>query len=282
MTQKIEKAAVADGLAALGVERGDLLAMHTRVPALGRVAIELTKHGHEAMREGVHDLIDSVVQAVGPAGMLMVPTFSFCFVGRADTPPWHPRKAPSAVGWLTDELWRRPDAARSDHPTHSVGCIGPDAAGICTDHGFRTPLGLDTPFHRLALRRGKVCYFGTTGTTLSLLHVAEVVAGVPYVTVFNWGHVGWRSEALVERPDGSVATVPIDECPGCSENFGRFDVEAENEGLFREGRIYDAKVVVFSAFDALSLAVDRMKREPVFFLCPRGRCPACDTRWKAM
>jgi len=278
----IDARVVAEGFARLGVRPGDKIGMHTRIPALGRVAIDLSRQGKEAMRQGVHQVIDGALQAVGPQGLLMVPTFSFCFAGRPDARVWNPRSTPSAVGWLTDELWRRPDALRSNHPTHSVGCIGPDAAAMIADHERRTPLGKDTPFHRLALGKGWICYFGTTGTTLSLLHVAEVVAGAPYVNVFNWGHLGWRSAALVEQPDGSVAETPIEECPGCSQNFGRFDVEAEKEGLFRSTRIYDAHVRLFSAEAAMELAADRIRTEPGFLLCPRGRCPACDTRWKTL
>ena len=278
----IEKQAIADGLAALGVQRGDMVGMHSRIPALGRVAIDLVKQGREAMRQGVHQVIDGVLEATGPDGLLMVPTFSYCFVGRPATPPWNRGTSPSHVGWLTDELWRRQDAVRSNQPTHSVACIGKGAEAMVADHEHRTPLGRDTPFHRLAQRGGWICFFGTRGTTLSLLHVAEVVAGVPYVNVFNWAHMGWECVARVEQPDGSVVLVAIEECPGCSQNFGRFDVEAEKEGLFRKARIYDADVVLFRAAEAMDLAVDRIRSDPGFFLCERGKCPACDTRWKTM
>lgn len=279
---KVEPRAVADAFAALGVRPGDMVGMHSRTSSLGRVLLNLAKHGREAMRQGVHDVIDGVLQAVGPDGLLMVPTFSFCFVGRPDTPPWHPEKSPSQTGRLTEELRRRADAVRSNHPTHSVACIGQGAEAICAGHERRTPLGLGTPFHRLAEQGGWLCYLGTDGATLSLLHVAEVVAGAPYVNVFNWGQLGWESRALVERDDGSVATVDIEECPGCSRNFGRFDEEAEKEGLFREGRVYEARTRLFPARDALELAADRIRREPGFFLCKRGTCPACDVRWEVI
>jgi len=280
--QKVEKEVVAAALGELGVRPGDAVGLHSRIPALGRVVVNLVRQGREPVRRAVHDVIDGFVGAVGPDGLLMVPTFSYCFVGRKESTAWNPRTARSFTGWLTDELWRRPDAVRSNHPTHSVACIGKDAEAVTRDHDKRTPLGEDTPFHRLARRGGWICYMGTTGKTLSLLHVAEVVAGVPYVNVFNWAHVGWESAARVEQEDGSVAIVPIEQCPGCSENFAKFDVEAEKEGILRKGRIYGAWTVLFRAKDALDLAVDRIRKEPGFFLCERGRCPACDTRWKTM
>jgi len=277
---RLDKRVVAKGLAELGVRPGDMIGLHSRIPALGRVAIDLVKQGQDVLRRGVHDVIDGFLEAIGPEGLLMVPTFSYCFVGRPNTPPWNPETSPSHVGLLTDELRRRADAVRSNNPTHSVACIGRDAEEIARDHENRTPLGADSPFHRLAQRGGWICYLGTTATTLSLLHVAEVVARVPYVKVFNWGHLGWESAARVEEDDGTVDIVPIEECPGCSKNFGKFDIEAEKEGICRRGRIYNAKTVFFRASDAIDLAVDRIRSEPGFFLCKRGACPTCDIRWE--
>ncbi len=275
----IDPAAVAQALAGLGVSPGDAVAVHSRVPALGRVTLNLCKQGRDALVSGVHKLIDGFCLAVGgQQGIVMVPTFSYCFVGRPDTPPWNPRKSVSHVGMLTDEFWRRPDAVRSNSPTHSVAAIGGGAAAITAGHDKRTPLGADTPFHRLARRKGWICYLGTNGKTLSLLHVAEVLAGVPYVEVFCWAHLGWQCAARIERPDGSVETAPVGQCPGCSNSFGRFDEEAEKEGLFRKGKLYDADLALFSAAGAMELAIDRIRREPDFFLCRPGACPACDVR----
>ena len=280
--QDIDRKIVADALAQLGVQPGDGVGLHSRVPALGRVAINRMKQGREAMRQGVHEVIEGFKQAVGPEGLIMVPTFSYCFVGRELSPPWNRRTTPSQTGWLTDELWRRPDAVRSDNPTHSVAAIGPDAETVTADHEKRTPLGEDSPFHRLARQGGWICYLGTNGETLSLLHVAEVMSGVPYVDVFCWAHAGWRSAARVEKPDGTVEIAPIQQAPGCSRNFGKFDVEAEKEGILRKGRIYSAETVLFRASDAMDLAIDRIHKEPGFFLCEPGACPVCDTRRAAL
>ena len=280
--QVIDPRVVADSVAELGVRPGDMVGMHSRTLALGRVIVGLAKQGREAMTQGVHSVIDGVLRAVGPDGLVMVPTFSYCFAGRPNTPPWNPETTPSQTGWLTEELRLRPDSVRSDNPTHSVACIGRDAHEVTADHEKRTPLGEDSPFHRLAEHGGWICYLGTTGTTLSLLHVAEVVSGVPYVEVFCWAHAGWECAANVEREDGAVEVVSIRQCPGCSKNFGKFDVEAEKEGILRKGKVYDATTVLFRAQDAMDLAVDRIGKEPGFFLCERGTCPACDTRWAAL
>lgn len=278
----VDRKVVAEAFRRLGVEPGDKIGMHSDMPSLGSAIRNLKRQGREAMRQGVHQVIDGVLDAAGPEGLLMVPTFTYCFVGREESGPWHIEACKSQTGLLTEELRLRPDAVRSNHPTHSVAAIGKDAAAITADHDKRAPLGADSPFHRLADQDGWICYLGTNGKTLSLLHVAEVVSGAPYADVFPYEHLGWESKARVLREDGSVGVVEIPQCPGCSKSFGRFDVEAEKEGLFREGRVYESRARLFRAKDAIALAADRIRREPGFFLCERGTCPVCDTRRAAI
>jgi len=267
-----------------GVRRGDVIGLHSRVPSLGRIIVEIYRSGgEEAVRRAADDIVEGFLAALDPqAGTLCVPTFSYCFVGRAGTRPYNPETTPSEVGLLTNVVLERPDAVRSRHPTHSVAAIGARARELVAEHERRQPLGEDSPFHRLAQWGGWICYLGTNGNTLSLLHVAEVLAGVPYADVFRYEHLGWKSAALVERPDGGAEEVPIRLCPGCSRSFHRFDSLADRAGITRKTRIYGAPVVLFKAMDALDLAVARLKEDPGFLLCARGSCPACDVAWAAL
>jgi len=275
---------VADALSELGVGAGDLVALHSRVPALGRIVVDIFKQGGEpAVERAANDIVEGFLAAVGPKrGALCVPTFTYCFAGPEDATPYNPATTPSKVGMLTDLFFRRPDAVRSLSPTHSVAAIGARAEELVRDHNVSSPLGPGTPFHRLAEWGGWICYLGTNGNTLSLLHVAEAIAGVPYVDVFRYSHVGWRSAALIERPDGSVEEVPVAQAPGCSKHFHRFDALAEEAGIMRESRIYNARVVLFRAMDALEIAVEKLREAPGFFLCPQGECQTCDAAWEAL
>ena len=88
MTQAvgIDRDTVAKALTDLGVARGDWVGMHSRMSSLGAVADALRAQGPAATDLGCNAVIDGVLQAVGPDGLLMVPTFSYCFVNR-DNPP---------------------------------------------------------------------------------------------------------------------------------------------------------------------------------------------------
>jgi len=277
---RIDKAMIASTLRDLSVKSGDAMALHSNVPSLGRILIKIQKAGgHQALEQAVNDVIDAFLETLGPDGLLMVPTFSYCYVGNKAI--YHPDKTASKVGLLTNTFRQRPDAHRSLHPTHSVAAIGSKAAEIIRDHENKTPLGIDSPFHRLAKAGGWICNLGTNCKTLSLLHVAEVIAQAPYINFFACECLGWRPTALIERQDGTAEEMLLTENPGCSENFGKFDDLMIQAGITRTATIYKSRVVLFRANEALELAVDQLKKDPFFFLCPRGRCPLCDSRYNA-
>lgn len=281
----IDKNEIASALRDLGVRAGDCMGLHSNVPALGRVMIDVQKgKGREGVHEAVHDVIDAFVAAVGgDEGLLMVPTFCYCYSGPGNHGVYHPEKTASRTGLLTDLFFRREDARRSLSPTHPVAAIGARAEQIIKDHDKCTPLGIDSPFHRLAQAGGWICYLGTNSKTLSLLHVAEVIAEVPYVDAFGYGYIGWRSAALVEQEDGTVVEVAIKQAPGCSEGFGKFDDLMEQAGITRRGKICSADVKLFKAQDALDLAVEKLRADPWWLLCPAGSaCQACGARRKAV
>ena len=277
----VDKKMIVSVLRDLGVQPGDKMGLHSSVPSLGRVMINAQKkEGNAGVEKAVNDVIDGFLDAVDrQKGLLMVPTFSYCFVGHKDARAYHPDKTPTRVGMLTDVFRQRNDAVRSLHPTHSVGVIGYGAKEIIKDHEKKTPIGADSPFHRLALQDGWICYLGTNSKTLSLLHLAEVLADVPYSNVMCYKSFGWKEAALVEKDDGSTIEVPLRENPGCSEGFGKFDELMEEAGIAEKSKIYISKVRLFKAKDSLQLAVDKLKEDPFFLLCPKGKCPYCDVRW---
>ena len=272
---------VAGPLRELGVKAGDALALHSSVPSLGKIMVQVFKQGGGvAVEQAVNKIIDGFLNAVNPnEGTLCVPTFSYCYAGPKDAIPFDPEVTPSKVGMLSDIFFRRRDAIRSQSPTHSVAAIGTRAEELIRNHDCASPLDAGTPFHRLAEWDGWICYLGTNGNTLSLLHVAEAIAEVPYMATLRYAYLGWRKACLIRRPDGILKELPMTTVPGCSEHFHRFDTLANDAGITRTTRIYQSKVVLFKAMDALELTVQKLRKEPDFFLCPKGTCKACDAAW---
>ena len=271
---------IVDRLHELGVGSGDVVGLHSSMPSLGKIILQIHKAGGEAaVKLAVNEVIEAFLDVLGgQQGLLVVPTFSFCFAGKPNEEVYEPHTTPSKVGLLTEVLLRRPDAQRSNQPTHSVAAIGMRARQLIRDHDQTTPIGVDSPFHRLARWGGWICYLGTTSKTLSLLHLAEVLADVPHADTFCYGYLGWHQAGLRRTDDGGIETLGLREIPGCSESFGRFDALLEEAGALRTGRLYRAPLMLFRAQQALDLAVQKLKAEPFWLLCPAGSCQACDMR----
>ena len=278
MTEEIiDHAHVTEFFNRLGVTTGARVCLHTRVQSMPKAACDLVRRGgEEGLVAGINTLIDAISAATGTEGILAVPTFSYCFKGSKNG-AYDPAKSKSNTGLLTEIFRKRPDAVRSLQPTHSVAAIGKGAGELCAGHEEKTPLGVDSPLHRLAMQGGWIVYFGTSADSFSLLHVAETVADLPMLGTFNWAHIGWGPVALVETAEG-VRELPLRQVPGCSRSFGVFDTWADEEGLFRRGTLYGSSVSLIKAKDALDLAVDKLKADPSCLLCPEGTCEACNVR----
>ena len=82
---------------------------------------------------GADTVIDAFLDVVGPEGTLCVPTI--VYAGRGPRPPFDVARSPSEVGRITETLRLRPEARRSDNPTHSVAAIGRQAEEITGGHG---------------------------------------------------------------------------------------------------------------------------------------------------
>ena len=103
---------VTAGLRALGITTGDTVFFHSSLKSMGRVT-----GGPEAV-------IGGFLEAVGPTGTVVVPTFTLTErLGPFGS--WYDHQTtPSTVGLITETLRRRPDAQRSFHPVHSVAAVG--------------------------------------------------------------------------------------------------------------------------------------------------------------
>ncbi|MCF2526706.1 aminoglycoside N(3)-acetyltransferase [Yinghuangia soli] len=168
----------------IGVRPGDVLLVHGALRSVGRLA------------RGARDVLDALLEAVGPAGTLVMPAFteensdtSWAFQ-RATTgfsasekeafkrampafdPVWTP--ASPTMGGLAELLRRTPGAVRSSHPQSSFVAIGLLAETILRHHNPASHFGEHSPLARLyALPDTKVLMLGTAFSTFTAFHLAE-------------------------------------------------------------------------------------------------------------
>ena len=108
-------------LRSLGVEPGDLLFVHSSFKSLGPV------------EGGAGGVVAALEDAVGPEGLLMMPSFNLVeWERRAEV--WDVGATPSTVGWLTEYFRLMSGTYRSDHYSHSVVARGKGARELVAGH----------------------------------------------------------------------------------------------------------------------------------------------------
>lgn len=242
---------VADQLRALGVRAGGVLLVHTSFRAL------------RPIEDGPLGLIASLQDALGPDGTLVMPSWT-----GDDELPFDPATTPAAgdLGATADLFWRQPGVMRSDHP-QAFAAIGPRAEEV-----VKTPLPLpphvpDSPVGRVHGLAGQVLLLGVGHEADTSLHLAELIAEVPY---------GVPRHCMVLQ-DGKRVRIDYLENDHCCRRFALADDWLRARGLQFEGPVGHGTARLARARDIVDLAVDAMHREPTIFLHGSGEgCADCD------
>lgn len=245
------RAEIAAQLRALGVRRGGVLLVHTSFRAVRPV------------EGGPRGLIDALRDALGPSGTLVMPSW-----GADDETPFDPLETPAApdLGVVADTFWRLPGAWRSDH-AHAFAAAGRLAPRIVADPLPLPPHGPRSPVGRVLELDGEVLLLGVGHDADTMLHLAEVVADVPY-----------RIPCRVTVLEGGFPTaLTYGENDSCCERFALADDWLRARGLQREGAVGGAHARLARAADVFSLALARLRRDPLVFLHDAGAgCAECD------
>ena len=236
-------------LHALGVRPGDILVVHT---AFSRV---------KPIDGGPQGLIEALLDAIGPRGTLVMPSFS-----DEDDVPFDASATPCrGLGVVADTFWKWPGVRRSDNP-HAFAAVGPAAAELLVDHPLDVPHGLDSPIGRAYQLDGKVLLLGVGHDANTTIHLAENLAGVRYRLPHH----------VTVRRDGRLTRVDYAEIDHCCENFALMDEWLDAAGYQRRGRVGQAQARLARSRDIVAAALPRLREDETVFLHPPGRCEECD------
>jgi aminoglycoside 3-N-acetyltransferase len=225
-----------------------MLMVHSSLAALGSVD------------GGADTVIDALVDAVGPEGTVVVPTF-------ACDPPFDRKTSATPLGAIADRFWRRPEAVRSKHPTHSVSAIGKNAEELIRGHEkASTAYGEGTPYLRLARGGGKILLLGVDQDRNTTLHTAEAIAGAPYLDTI---------ESTYVDDDGTHVTIPIEAMAGPHRDFIGLDLLFRERGIMNVGTIGAAVCRLMDAGRMLETALEALANDPAAMLCENLSCADC-------
>ena len=173
-----------------------------------------------------------------------------------------------ALGVTADLFWRQSGVVRSDH-LQAFAAVGPHAEAL-----VRTPLPLplpphvpDSPVGRVHDLDGQILLLGVGHEPDTSLHLAELIAKVPY---------GIPRHCMVMQ-HGRRVRVDYVENDHCCQRFALADGWLRARGLQAEGLVGHATARLARARDVVGLAVAAMRRRLTIFLHrPEEGCVECD------
>ncbi|HEX2725704.1 MAG TPA: AAC(3)-IV family aminoglycoside N-acetyltransferase [Beijerinckiaceae bacterium] len=247
----LSKAEIVDQLRRLGVVPGGVLLVHTSFRAVRPV-------------EGGPAGLIAALRAAQGAGTLVMPSWT-----GDDEAPFDPATTPASpdLGVVADVFWRLPGVRRSAHP-FACAAVGPLAEPIVADPLPLPPHIPQSPVGRVHERDGQVLLIGVGHDADTMLHLAELLAGVPY---------GVPKHCTVVQ-DGRPVRVPYGENDHCCERFVLADGWLRGKNLQAEGPVGHAHARLVRARDVVRVAREHLARDPLIFLHPSAAgCADCDT-----
>ena len=222
----------------IGLRPGDRVVVHSSLRAVG---------------VGAEELIDELLAAVGPSGLVAMPTFTY---DNASLAP----DTPSRTGALAEAFRLRPAALRSAHPTYSVAAIGAGAAELLEGHERVGATAVGSPLDRLAAAGGLVLLLGVGQTSNTTVHVGEFHAEAPYLGIpFD---PGWPTHG-------------DDRFPGCSRAFGVLERPLRERGAIRDGKVGNALAQLVRGDAVIESTVELLRADPAALLCTDPECYRC-------
>jgi aminoglycoside 3-N-acetyltransferase len=251
IASELSTAQIVDQLRALGVEQGDVLLVHTSFRAI------------RPIEGGPVGLIAALRDALGPNGTLVMPSWT-----GSDDEPFDPAKTPASsdLGIVTDMFWRIPGVLRSNHP-FAMAAMG-TAADFITSDPLRFPIhGRETPVARVHERDGKVLLLGVDHDADTMIHLAELIAEVPY-------RVPKHITVLKEDKPTRIEYLENDHC---CQRFNLANEWLRARGFQSEGRVGHAHARLIRSRDIVDVVLDQLRRDPLIFLHPPSTgCVECD------
>lgn len=187
--KQLTYAEILQQLKAAGVCEGDTLLVHSALTPIGYV------------EGGAPTVAQALLDAVGPEGTLVAPTF--CFVHEIEQPPIiDPRNDKSEMGAISEAIRKLPNAKRSIAFRHSFCAIGKHAETITNVDPYYSVFDMDSSFGKLLGLNAKVLLLGVPWDNSTSHHFAE------YLLQVKDRHT-LEKEAYLRNEDGSLTPIVL-------------------------------------------------------------------------
>lgn len=212
---------------------------------------------------GPAGLVRALRDAIGPEGTLVMPSW-----GGSDDEPFDPRSTPCApdLGIVPETFRQLPGVLRSPH-LFAFAAAGPRAREVVSGPLPLPPHCPGSPVGRVHGLGGQVLLLGVNHDANTTLHLAELLAGVPYRV---------PKHCTVLRGARPVR-IEYGENDHCCERFVLADGWLRDAGLQAQGQVGHASARLMRSRDVVRLATERLAADPLLFLHPpEAGCAECD------
>lgn len=263
---RLDETKIREALESYGAFKTDLLLVHSSLSACGSI-------------EGGPATVISALQSwITDRAALALPTHTWSYPDATGVAPvFDYTSTPSVVGTITNHFWRQPRVVRSQHPSHSIACIGPGAEELCRDHELReTPCGAGTPYLKIAEGNSSVLMFGATMDSYTLFHTAEDAADVPYL------YMPQQFTLRTKGPDDVVRSVQMwRQDMGVARRFAATADWLAEQGLLIRRKLGLGELLFIPSARALhETMVNTLRRDPLFLVDEKAR-PEVASRMKS-
>jgi aminoglycoside N3'-acetyltransferase len=257
----ISKGQLIGDLKKLGINEGDHLGVALSLKSIGYVD------------GGPDAFIDALLEAVGPNGTIMMPTYNRSFhLSEINTKLnkkdhiFDPSSTKADTGLVPNTLIERKEAIRSKHPTHSVTAIGEMAKNLTEE--YDKGLSPYSPYSKLAKIGGKVLCIGINDRIVAIRHEAQFLAGLLNVVPPRRG-IKFRNESK------NIKIFIFKNAGGCTRRLPELVNNIRKRGLLKEGQIGSAKALLINARDFLEITSKLLRNNPTLNLCNHCFCFWC-------
>lgn len=199
--RKYTAADVVDAMKDLGMKEGDTIIVHCAM------------NNFYNYRGSVRELIDAILEALGPKGTLCMPAFPPS--KRDSTQVFDVRNSKSAAGILSETFRKYPGVKRSLNQLHSVCALGPNAEYLVSDH-HESEICFDehSPFFKLGELQGLSFTLGLPKYFIgTILHVSEALTAkdIPYfrnryLNEVTYKYINEKGERLTHTMKAEAST----------------------------------------------------------------------------
>lgn len=249
----VTRADIVAGLRQVGIAPGDLVFAHSSLSAFGHV------------EGGADTVVDALLEAVGPEGTLVLPTFTWRDHHDQPTVVFDLARKPCETGRIPETFRQRLGVRRSKHVCHSVAACGPLADAVM---GGPRSFGVGSSLHCLYELDSWYLFLGVGFGVCSALHMAEELIGVPYRY-----HRDFAGSTVI-LPDGTIE--PADSLeyvrrPGAVNDFLKMGPLCETAGILRRTTVGQATITNTRMRALVDLALGYLREDPLFLLTAESR-----------